>query len=245
MENILTIEELIDGNLSDKDAEKFKAEVLSNDDINAEYEFRKEINMAIRDKHFSELRAKLQNQFKEDSRKLSRVSPQKDLLKTWHLATASFSLILVVGGLWYILSNKPYSSERLISKYYKPAQPILQVRSMEFTGDDVLKEAFNLYQQNNYENALKYFNSLDNQIIAKFYSGICYIELGQFSKAVESFEFVINDADNLFVEQAEWYLGLIFLMNNQKSAALEQFARISASESYYADQAKEIIRYIN
>jgi tetratricopeptide (TPR) repeat protein len=151
-------------------------------------------------------------------------------------------LILVVGGLWYILSNKPYSADRLIGKYYKPAQPILQVRSMEFTGDDILKEAFNLYQQNNFENALKYFNALNNQIIAKFYSGICYIELGQFSKAMESFEFVVNDADNLFVEQAEWYLGLIYLMNNQKSEALDQFARISESGSYYSDQAKEIMK---
>jgi hypothetical protein len=245
MENILIIEELIDGNLSDEEIEKLIAELRSNDKLNAEYEFRKEINMAIRDKHLSELRQKLQKQFSGGSYSSADKHLHKDFLKTWYLAAASFALILVVGGLWYILSNKPYSSERLISKYYKPAQPILQVRSMEFTGDDVLKEAFNLYQQNNYENALKYFNSLDNQIIAKFYSGICYIELGQFSKAIESFEFVINDADNLFVEQAEWYLGLIFLMNNQKSSALEQFARISESNSYYSSQAKEIIRYLN
>lgn len=245
MENYLKIEEWIDGNLLDEELEEFKIEVYSNAKMNSEFVFRNEVNLAIRDKHFAELREKLQNQFDNKSHGSSKVLPQRDFLKTWHLAAASFSLILVVGGLWYILSNEPYSSERLIGKYYKPAQPILQVRSMEFTGDDVLKEAFNLYQQNNYENALKYFNSLNNQIIAKFYSGICYIELGQFSKAIESFEFVVNDADNLFVEQAEWYLGLIFLMNNQKSAALDQFARISESGSYYAGQAKEIIRYIN
>jgi hypothetical protein len=245
MENYLKIESLLDGNLSDEDFEKFKIEILSNTELNSEYEFRNEINLAIRDKHFAELREKLELQFNKRSQNAAGLSSQRDILKTWHLAVASFSLILVVGGLWYILSNQPYSSERLISKYYKPAQPILQVRSMEFTGDEALKEAFNLYQQNNFENALKYFSSLDNQIIAKFYSGICYIELGQFVRAIESFEFVISDADNLFVEQAEWYLGLIYLMNNQKSAALEQFARISESESYYAGQAKEIIRYLN
>ena len=205
---------------------------------------RMEVNNAIRDKNFTEFKDLLRTQFKQQSSPTS-INFQKDILKTWHLAAASFALIVVVGGLWYILSNKPYSTERLVTKYYKPAKSILQYRSLELNSDDALKEAFNFYQQNDYVNALKYFNSLDNQITAKFYSGICYIELEQFDDALESFEFVINDKDNLFVEQAEWYLGLIYLMNNQKSQALVQFGKIAESSSYYAAQAKEILKYLN
>ena len=121
----------------------------------------------------------------------------------------------------------------------------MQVRSLEVNSDEAFREAFQFYQQNDFKNALKYFNALDNQITAKFYSGICYIELEQFNYAIESFEFVINDRDNLFVEQAEWYMGLIYLMNNQKGEAISQFNKISTSESYYANQAKEILKYLN
>ncbi len=245
MDNYHRIEEFIDGNLSEDDAHRFRSELETNPMLFSEFNLRLEVNEAIKDKNIAEFRELVGHQLRNQSSHTVSFNFQKDILKTWHLAAASFALIVVVGGLWYILSNKPYSTERLVSKYYKPAQSILQYRSLELNSDDALKEAFNFYQQNDYINALKYFNSLDNQITAKFYSGICYIELEQFDKALESFEYVINDKDNLFVEQAEWYLGLIYLMNNQKTQALDQFGKIAKSDSYYATQAKEILKYLN
>jgi tetratricopeptide (TPR) repeat protein len=245
MDRYFRIEEFIDGNLSQEESIRLKNELNADPDLAFELILRSEINKAIRDKNLMEFRDLILGQTNHQSSPSALFNLQRDVLKTWHLAAASFILILVVGGLWYILSNKPFSTERLVSKYYKPAQSILQYRSLELNSDDALKEAFNFYQQNDYTNALKYFNSLENQITAKFYSGICYIELEQFEKAVESFEYVINDKDNLFVEQAEWYLGLIYLMNNQKSQAIEQFNKIAKSDSFYEVQAKEILKYLN
>lgn len=245
MDKNIRIEEFIDGSLSTAEADDLLRELETNPDLLREFTLRTEVNLAIRNRHLDDFRNLLISQSKNQTSNSSFFNLKKDILKTWHLAAASFALILVVGGLWYILSNKPFSTERLVSKYYKPAQSILQFRSVELNSDDALKEAFNFYQQNDYSNALKYFNSLENQITAKFYSGICYIELEEFDNAIDSFEFVINDKDNLFVEQAEWYLGLIYLMNNQKAQALEQFNKIAKSESFYANQAKEIIKYLN
>ena len=243
MEKFYNLEEYIDGNLNGKELIQLEEELSKNQMFTAELELRREVNELIRDKQFSEIVEILDRQLKSNSYSVMNI--QKDVLKTWHMAAASFALILVAGGLWYILSNKPFSTEKLVSKYYKPASPIGQFRSLEISPDDALKEAFNFYEQNDYVNALRYFNSLENQITAKFYSGICYIELEQFDKAINSFEFIINDKDNLFVEQAEWYMGLIYLMNNQKSQAISQFDKISKSDSYYANQAKEIIKYLN
>jgi tetratricopeptide (TPR) repeat protein len=238
------LEDYIDGLLSKENFVEIESLRKSKSDLDFEIDFRSEINEALRDKNFIEFYQIVSSQF-ETLDSSSKNKFQRDVLKTWHLAAASFSLILVVGGLWYILSNKPISTERLISKYYKPAGPIGQIRSFETSAEDALKEAFNFYQQNDFANALKYFSALDNQITARFYSGVCYIELEQFDKAIESFEFVINDKDNLFVEQAEWYVGLIYLMNNQKGLAIEQFQKISTSQSYYSHQAGEILKYLN
>ena len=243
MDDNIQFEEYIDGNLSEEEFLRTFPRQNMDPDLESEISLREEVNDALRDKSFLEFRQLVENGMNHSSG-LSRLL-RKDALKTWHLAAASFALILVVGGLWYILSNKPYSTERLVSKYYKPAHPILQVRSLEMGSDDALKEAFSYYQQNDFANALKYFTTLENQITAKFYSGVCYIELEQFDKAIKSFEYVINDKDNLFLEQAEWYIGLIYLMNNQKAQALEQFNKISESESYYSNQAKEILKYLN
>lgn len=245
MNDFNRIEEYLDGQLSSGDSQEFKLLLDTNPDLELELSFRKELNEALRDKTFLEFRKMVNERTQSKGSTSTTFSIKKDILRTWHLAAASFALILVVGGLWYILSNKPYSTERLVSKYYKPAGPILQFRSVEFNADDALKEAFGFYKQNDFNNALKYFNSLENQITAKFYSGICYIELEQFQKAISSFEYVINDKDNLFVEQADWYLGLIYLMNNQKNQAVDQFKKISNSDSYYSNQAEEILRYLN
>lgn len=244
MDKFTQLEDYIDGHLSQDELQDLLNEMNLSFDMTQEATFRKEINEALRDKSFLEFKELLGERGGSNPSQ-SMFNFKKDVLKTWHLAAASFALILVAGGLYYILSNKPYSTEKLVSKYYKPAGPILQVRSVEVNADDALKEAFSFYQQNDYTNALKYFNSLDNQITAKFYSGVCYIELEQYNKAINSFEYVINDQDNLFVEQAEWYLGLIYLMNNQKNQAMDQFKKISSSDSFYSAQAEEILKYLN
>ena len=239
------IEDFIDGNLTDKEYQEFLILKDTDPDFNKDIALRAEINNAIRDINYMEFHKLLIDQGNKQELTSRTIKFQHRILKTWHLAAALFALILVVGGLWFILSNKPFSKERLVSKYYKPAHPVLLIRSVEENTDAPLIEDFNFNQQNDWTNALKYFNSLDNQITAKFYSGVCYIELKQYSKAIDSFEYVINDDDNLFVEQAEWFLGLIFLMNNQMNQAIDQFDMISNSESHYSNQAKEILKSIN
>lgn len=239
------IEEFLDGNLQGEELDLFLQQKELEIQVNSEIDLRLEINQSLKDKGLFELREILDKQKSDIFIKDPFHNLRKDLFKTWHLAAASFSLILVVGGLWYILSNKPYSTEKLVTKYYKPAHPINQIRSVEISSGDALSEAFKHYKNNNFNSALKYFNSLDSQITAKFYSGVCYIELEEFNHAIESFTFVVNDKDNLFVEQADWYLGLIYLMNNQRQMAIAQFEQISKGDSYYASQADEIIKYLN
>ena len=238
------IEDYIDDELNKDELKSFLNEVKDNKAMAEELNLRMEINNVIHDKGFNELKGILEKQKITDRQSYSSYSIRKEVMRTWHMAAASFALVIVAGGLWYILSNKPYTTEKLVGKYYKPAKSIGQVRSGQVSGNETLAKAFSFYKQNDYNNALNYFASLNNQITSKFYSGICFIELKKYNDAIDSFKAVVNDNDNLYVEQADWYLGLIYLMNNQKDAAIEQFNKISKSDSYYADQAKEIIKYI-
>lgn len=245
MDKNIKIEDFIDGNLTDKEHQELLILKDTDPDFNKDIALRAEINNAIRDINYMELHKLLIDQGRNQELTSQTIKFQHRILKTWHLAAASFALILVVGGLWFILSNTPFSKERLVSKYYKPVHPVLLVRSVEENTDAPIIEDFQFNQQNDWTKALKYFSSLDNQITANFYSGVCYIELEQYNKAIDSFKYVINDNDNLFVEQAEWYLGIIFLKNNKMNQAIDQFDKISNSESHYSSQAKEILKYIN
>ncbi|RLD60169.1 MAG: hypothetical protein DRJ05_05170 [Bacteroidetes bacterium] len=239
------IEQFLDGELKSKGIQLFLQQKEKDLEFADEYFLRMEINNAIQDKEFIEFSNILDDKRKRFTKKSPYLMARKEVLKSWHLAAASFSLVVVAGGLWYILSNKSASTDKLVAKYYKPAHPGMQVRSAKMNTEESMKEAFSLYRENKFESALIYFNTIGNQITAKFYSGICYIELGEYDKAVKSFNYIVEDNDNLFVEQSEWYVGIIHLMNNKNDEAIAQFKKISASNSYYAEQAKDILSYIN
>lgn len=246
MENSISrLEDFLDGNLSNEELELLLKELETNKELSSEMMLRLEVNQLVKDKGFLELQSKLHLQMNSNGNSNTMLNLGREFLKTWHLAAASFALVLVVGGLWYILSNKPQSTEQLVNKYYKPAHPILQIRSVEASKENAMDQAFKFYRENDFNNALTYFKTLENQITAWFYSGVCLIELQQYSQAIESFVFVINDNDNLFVEQSEWYLGLIYLMDNQKDLAVKQFEKISSENSFYSAQAVEILKYLN
>ena len=55
---------------------------------------------------------------------------------------------------------------------------------------------------------------------------------------------IIEDNDNLFVDQAEWYLGLCYLKLNDTEKAIIQFSKISQSNSTYKIRSEEIIKNI-
>lgn len=244
-ENNHLIEEFLDGNLKSKGIQLFLQQKEKDSQFAEEYAIRLEMNEAIRDKEFIEFRNMLDDNRNRFTKKSPFLSARRDVLKSWHLAAASFSLVVVAGGLWYLLSNQAATTDKIVSKYYKPASPINQVRSAKMNTEESMKEAFSLYRENNFESALIYFNTIGNQITAKFYSGICYIEMKDYNKAIESFKYIVEDNDNLFVEHSEWYLGIIHLMNNQTDEAIVQFNKISEGDSSYAVKAKDILDYIN
>ena len=81
-------------------------------------------------------------------------------------------------------------------------------------------------------------------IPVQFYSGISYIELGQYQNALHPFDFIMEHNQNLYVERAEWYAALCFLKLNDNEHAVELFRQISLSNSSYKDKAHEILKSI-
>jgi tetratricopeptide (TPR) repeat protein len=75
-----------------------------------------------------------------------------------------------------------------------------------------------------------------------FYYGISNIETKNYDNSIKAFTTIINQNDNLYIEHAEWYLGLCYLKNNQKDKAIDQFVVVASNpDNFHRQEAKNIL----
>ncbi|MDP3914552.1 MAG: hypothetical protein Q8R96_12540, partial [Bacteroidota bacterium] len=59
---------------------------------------------------------------------------------------------------------------------------------------------------------------------------------------IKEYEAVVTNKDNLFVEQADWYIGLCYLQTNENKKAIKQFKKIANTHGFYQQKALAILR---
>jgi len=133
----------------------------------------------------------------------------------------------------------------IYEKYYEPYDVTMVYRSSAENTDKLFQEAMMKYDQSRFRDAIVIFEQLlktdPGDMASTLYSGISYMEVDQYHKADRSFDKIIVHNDNLFIEQAEWYLGFCYLMTDEPDNARKHFEKIAASNSSYKETASEII----
>jgi len=99
-------------------------------------------------------------------------------------------------------------------------------------------QGMQFYELQDYSTALEMFNKTPENIMGRLYSGLSHIELGEFSKAIIDFKFVIKQNDNLFIDQAEWYLALCYLKTNQTKEAVNYLEKIAGDRGFFKTKAR-------
>jgi tetratricopeptide (TPR) repeat protein len=164
------------------------------------------------------------------------------------IAAASFVVLLIITSisLYLLRPDGNMSNDSLFKIYYQPDAALL-IRGTD-SQNATLIQAFQLYENKDYESALGLFSQVmqkdEENIPVKFYSGISYIELGQYRTALEPFNFIMEHKQNLYLERAEWFAGLCYLKLNENDNAIELFNKISLSNSFYKDKAIAILKQI-
>jgi len=237
------IEQYLQGELEEEELSVFEAELSANHALASEVAMYNEVDLALEEKDVMELRSGLQSISKDiiKERKRALRMPLSRVAIT--VVAASLTIILSIGG---ILTRKNISDTVLYKTYYQPYGTTGIVRSGNTMTDNTLTEALQKYNAGEYEPALQLFHHVlaydANNPVAHFYSGVSYQETARFDKAIQEYDLVIRDRDNLFIEQAEWYIGLCYLQTQEKKKAYQYFERISKSNSYYNKKAEAIIR---
>jgi tetratricopeptide (TPR) repeat protein len=236
------IDSYVEGDMDETSRKKFEAELASNRDLSLEYQLEMDIANALKDDEIVDFRSKCieaQNEVNLSERKLVRIVHLTR--KYWYAAAAVLLVALIVGGT-LLVNPGNYTSDKLFKMYYKSGETLGISRS----GNVDMAEALRYFSKSDYQTAAGLFDKIlvndPNNFAVRYYSGISNIELKNYSQAILMFESIIKDGNNLYTENADWYLGLSYLASGQVTQAEKVFNGIvSTPDHYYYKDAKSIL----
>jgi tetratricopeptide (TPR) repeat protein len=225
----------------------FNEEMEANPVLAEEVQMQQDIGDAILNEETLAFRAQINNLFEKEGNK-----KPVEACKTFYLpykvriAVASLAAFIILGSGFYLYNHRAIPSEKLFEIYYEPYEGLTNVRSSNLQMTDMLVTAMQKYEQREYESALMLFETVlasdRENITSRFYSAISYLETRHYRVAEKSFISIIDHDDNLFIEHAEWYLGLCYLKTGEDDLARKLFTAIADSEGFYSRNASRLIR---
>lgn len=242
------VEEYIRNELTGHELMMFENALSNDPELRSEYELRKGVDTALKEDDIMELREQLDaiavNTPHTSSYGLMKFMKHS---KKW-IAAASVTLLLTIGGIGFYHQNQPSSKDEIFNEYYKPYEVTVSYRSADTELNSLLEKGFEAYKNKNFSQALTLFQEVLNQredVAARMYSGISYIETEKYQKATNSLSKVINSQDNLFIEQAKWYMSICYIKVGEFERATHFLNDLKSESSYYSSQSKQLIQKLN
>jgi hypothetical protein len=231
-----SIEQFLSGEMLPAERENFEREVSSNPELAGELKLSRSIDAALKRDDIIDFRKKLLVAYRENKKVQPEIPVVRMYVKKFWYAAASIILLAALGSTLYFSVPRGSSNDTLFKEYYSAENLVDVTRA----GDANIVEAVIKFQEKDYKMAARLFNNIlenDNGNIACwFYYGISSIETENYAQAEKAFNHIISDNENLYIEHAEWYLGLTFLKNNQISKAKAQFEKIAANADNFHRQ---------
>jgi tetratricopeptide (TPR) repeat protein len=228
------------------EAEKqwFRKELEGNCKLREEVELRSKTDMVLNDQAAFLLRNKL----RDIERKRSEAITSKHDGKHSALKYAAVVTLFIVLGSLFMLNRRNLPDNEIFDRYYKPYEGISASRSLESKANSDYLTAMDYYKIHDYSNAALYFtkalrsNPMDME--STMFNGVSNFEEKNYPVAKQSFNKVIDNNDNYFIEDAQWYLAWCYIQTNEPALAVEQLNMIKNSESIYRKDARKILKRI-
>lgn len=240
----------LDGELNSQEKRWYEDELLSNPDLAKDLELHREVNRAIQKTDVIRFRDQL-DKIHASIEPENQPSIARKVIsnKYARIAAASVVILVAIGLFVNHMLHQPVDSTALFERYYKAPVLSITVRS-DIAMDKLYHDAVTHFNKGEFGDALILFEQVieldKNNMKAHLATGISSLEINQTQKAEESLETVINHNDNLYVDQAEWFLGLCYLKTNDTDRARDQFDMIANSDrSAYRDKARRILHKLN
>lgn len=239
-----SIEDFIDGVLEGELLEEFEMELKDNTDLLAEVKLRKQVNDSILENDIFELREKLKSaRESSEVKKVKMFIPEtkSGQIKFWRRSVAVFIVLIGLAG---VLSNGLISVSRTYDNYFEaPAWSPERSVNSDLTLFQVANRA---YLNADYEKVIHTLNKItvtDNEnFVVNFYKAASFQNMGKYAEAIEAYTKVIDNGNNFFIEEAEWYRSLCYLKTGDKKKAELELLAVIEKKNHYENQAKAVIR---
>ena len=200
---------------------QFESELKQNPALQADFDFAKEVIVAIKDTDNRNFRNAIGSIINEKSEQHTILRIINRPLYKW---VAGVILLISISFFisWHFLTPRN-SYDRLFAQYYQ-TYPLDFMNRSDGNVLSNLYMAFTAYQERNYTESLTLFNKVietdSTLVVAYFYRGISCIETNNLPLAITSFNKVLHFEQNSYAPQSHWYSALTYVRLKDKDNAM-------------------------
>jgi tetratricopeptide (TPR) repeat protein len=230
------------GEMSEAEKQWFRKELDGNEKLRSEVLLRKKTDEVLRNQNIISLRNKLSVIEKE---RASTIPVSKTKKQGYVKYAALFAGLVLLGSI-SLFTGKNITAEEILNQYYKTYEPQTVQRSGQTTTNSDFNLALELFNIKDFQKAALLFNKIvesdPKNIQSVLLDGISNFEIKKYPEARSSFNIVINDNNNLYIDQAQWYLALCYVSTNEREKAASLLEIIRREDGIYSKEAKKILR---
>jgi len=228
--------------MSDAERMWFRKELDGNDQLREELNLRKRTDAVLQKQDIISLRNKLSD---IENRRKANIVVRKRMRPVYLKYVAVIAGAMLTGNI-YLFTGKNLGSDEILNRYYKVYEPPTPLRSAQPNTSDDFTLALEFFNTHDYKNAAIYFSkvveSKPEDMYSSLLNGISNFENNKYPEAKLSFETVIDNKTNIYIDQAQWYLALCYVNTGENDKAIRQLEIVKERGSIYSNDAKKIIR---
>lgn len=228
------IERRMKGQLSEEELRQFDSRVTSDLQFAAKVDDYSDIISGIESFHLYGIRQEVEN-WEKEIQAGDQQTPMVPIQRSWrkYLSIAAAVIVLAIAAVFVITPGEKTNQE-LFAINFSPYQNILTVR--DGTGaHESLGYAMKLYDEKKFAEAIPYFQKFldenNGNEDALYYLGISWLAERNPAQAIATFK-QLGKQNNVYRDQAAWYLALANLLQGNERAAKELLTDISRDENH-------------
>ena len=224
----------------------FEKELDGNLWLRKELELRRKTDSIVGNSEAMDFRKKL-IQAEMNHRK---TRPVKRAIKALPVQYAAIFTGLIVIASLFLLIPRDLDPSKLVDRYVSSYDPATTSRAAMHEVDKAYNTAVDFYNKGDYQNAIIWFNKIvedssSENIKSSFMLGVTRMKNEQFNEAISPLEKVVVHNDNLFIEDARWFLSICYINVNDTDKARDILEEIANSDSIFRKKAKRNLRKIS